>query len=207
MHAHVYTHAHTHSLQRKAEQDQVCSGTSRAGTRGECRSLTPTEHHHRRAGHAVTPLRGPGMHPALTGLERRHTRSSLRVFTVGSRATSFTASICSSMAFSCTSLNSYRENGQETEDEAEQDPGNYPPSSGVHVSVVRVCAQTAQASRSRQGPLGKNPTDTAEAPSPGYELQRIWLNVSLFILGREVVVTVFETDRNPRPRLPSRLCG
>lgn len=73
------------------------------------------------------------------GLQRQHTRSSLRVFIVGSRTTSFTATICSSMAFSCTSLNSYKDNGQETEDEAAAGPRKLTlSSSGVLVFMVRV---------------------------------------------------------------------
>lgn len=50
--------------------------------------------------------RGKGAQPVVPGLQRERTRSSLRVFRVGSITTSFTATICSSMARSCTSLNS-----------------------------------------------------------------------------------------------------
>lgn len=51
-------------------------------------------------------LQGTGCTAPGPGLQQERTRSSLRVFIVGSITTSFTATICSSMARSCTSLNS-----------------------------------------------------------------------------------------------------
>lgn len=41
---------------------------------------------------------------------------------MGSMTTSFTATICSSMAFSCTSLKSCKDNGQKAEMKQQQGP-------------------------------------------------------------------------------------
>lgn len=131
------THArHQQQLLPKTQEYKMCIRKSPKGRTRSCQQLLPESVHAHmhamglahgrrrelarappteprpagvRAGHPSS--RGKGAGPAAPGLQRERTSSSLRVFTVGSITTSFTAAICSSMARSCTSLNSCKTTG------------------------------------------------------------------------------------------------